>query len=64
MFHQELCLYHGTNYKANEEDKTSYLDNGVFKNLNSNQTNIYGNTNSDTSKLVVGISCAHMHHYW
>jgi hypothetical protein len=60
MFHQELCLYHGTNYKADEEDVTIYLDHRIFKNLGSNQTKIYGNTNFDPSKLVVGISYAYI----
>jgi hypothetical protein len=60
MFHQEFCLYHGTNYKANEEDITICLDHRVLKRLRSNQTKIYGNTNSDTSKLEVGISYAHV----
>jgi len=59
MFHQELCLYHGTKYKANEEDKTLYLDHIVLKILGLDQTEIYGSTNSDTSKLVVGVPCAH-----
>jgi hypothetical protein len=26
MFHQELCLYHGTNHKGDEENKTFYMD--------------------------------------
>jgi len=49
----------GINYKADEKDVTIYLDHKVLRSLGSNQTKIYGNTNFDTSKLVVGISYAH-----
>jgi hypothetical protein len=28
-FYQELCLYHGTNHKANDKDITFYLDHKV-----------------------------------
>jgi hypothetical protein len=59
MFHQELCIYHGINYKVDDEDITIYLEHRVLRNLGSNQIKIYGSTNSDTSKLVVGISYAH-----
>jgi hypothetical protein len=31
----------------------------MLRNLRSNQTKIYGSTNFDTSKLVIGISYAH-----
>jgi hypothetical protein len=30
---QELCLYHGTNDKVDEEDKTFYLDHKVLRSL-------------------------------
>jgi hypothetical protein len=40
MFHQELCRYHGTNHKVDEEDKTLHLANKVLKNLGSNQVEI------------------------
>jgi hypothetical protein len=58
LFHQEHCLYHGTNHKANEEDKTLYLDHKMSKNLRSNQAEIYGSTNFDNSKLAIGVPCA------
>jgi hypothetical protein len=35
---QKLCLYHGINHKANEEDVTIYLDHRVLRSLGSNQT--------------------------
>jgi hypothetical protein len=38
MFHQELCFYHGINYKADEEDITNYLDHRMLRSLGSNQT--------------------------
>jgi len=60
MFHQELCFYHGINHKDDEEDITFYLDHIMSKSLGSDQTKIHGNTNFDTSKLVVRISCAHI----
>jgi hypothetical protein len=59
MFHKKLYLYHGTNHKVDEEDRTFYLDHRVPKNLGSNQIDIHGSTNFDTSKLVIGVSCAH-----
>jgi hypothetical protein len=59
MFHQELCLYHATNHKANEEDKNFYLDHKVLRNLGSYQAKIHRSNNSNTSKWVDGISCAH-----
>jgi hypothetical protein len=58
MFHQELCLYYGTNHKANEENRTFYLDHKMSRNLGSDQAEIHGNTNSNTSKLAIGVSCA------
>jgi len=59
MFHQEFCLYHGTNHKVDEEDKTVYLDYKQSGNLGSNQTKICGSTNFDTSKLAVRFPCVH-----
>jgi hypothetical protein len=59
MIHQELCLYHGTNHKVDEEDKTLYLDHKVSKSLGSDKVEIYGSTNFDTSKLASGVSCVH-----
>jgi hypothetical protein len=59
MFHQELCFYDGINHKADEEEITLYLDHRVSKSLGLDKIKIYGSTNSDTSKLVGGISCAH-----
>jgi hypothetical protein len=54
MFHQELCLNHGTNNKADEEDKTLYLDHRMLKNLGLDQVEIYGSI-----KLTTGVPCAH-----
>jgi hypothetical protein len=48
-----------TNHKANEEKKTLYLDHKMSRSLGSNQAKVHGSTNFDTSKLVVGVSCAH-----
>jgi hypothetical protein len=59
MFHQEVCLYHETNHKVDEEDKTFYLNHIMSKSLGLYQTKIHRNINFDTSKLVDGISCAH-----
>ncbi len=59
MFHQELCFYHGTKYKVDEEDKTFYLDHRMLRNLGSYQAKIHRSTNFDTSKLAIGVSCAH-----
>jgi hypothetical protein len=55
MFHQELCLYHGTNHQVDEENKTLYLDHRILRSLGSNQAKIHGSTDSNTSKLVVGV---------
>ncbi len=49
MFHQQLCFYHGTIHKADEEDKTFYLDHKVSRSLGSNQVKIHRSTNFDTS---------------
>jgi len=59
MFHQELCFYHGPNYKVDEKDITFYLDHIISRSLGLNQTKIHRSTNSDTSKLAIGVSCAH-----
>ncbi len=37
MFHQEICLYHGTNHQVDEEKKILYLDHKVLKNLGLDQ---------------------------
>jgi len=58
MFHQKLCLYHGTNYQVDEENVTLYLDHKVLRSLGSYQEKVHGNTNSNTSKLANGVSCA------
>jgi hypothetical protein len=60
MFHQELCLYHGTIHKVDKEDRTLYLDHIMSRSLGLDQVEIHGNTNSNTSKLVVRVSCAHI----
>jgi hypothetical protein len=59
MFHQELCLYHGTNHQVDEENRTFYLDHKMSRSLGSNQAKVHGSTNFNTSKLVIGVSCAH-----
>jgi len=59
MFHQELCFYHGTNHQVDEEKKTLYLDHKMSTSLGLNQAEVHGSTNFNTSKLVVGVSCAH-----
>jgi hypothetical protein len=59
MFHQELCFYHGTNHQVDEENKTLYLDHKMSTSLGLNQAEVHGSTNFNTSKLVVGVSCAH-----
>jgi hypothetical protein len=60
MFHQEFCLYHGTNYKVDEENKTFYPNHRMSKSLGLDQVEIHENTNSNTSKLVIGVSCGHI----
>jgi hypothetical protein len=60
MFHQEFCLYHGTNHQIDEENRILYLEHKVLRSLGSNQVEIYGSTNSNTSKLAVKVSCAHI----
>jgi hypothetical protein len=59
MFHQEFCFYHGTNHQVDEENKTFYIDHRMSKSLGSNQAEVNGSTDSNTSKLAVGVSCAH-----
>jgi hypothetical protein len=59
MFHRKLCLYHGTNYQADEENGTLYLDHKVSKKLGLDKKKLHGNNDSDTSKLANGVSCAH-----
>jgi hypothetical protein len=54
MFHQELCLYHGTNHKVDEEDVTLYLDHKVSKSLGLDEVQIYGNIN-----FASRVSCSH-----
>ncbi len=60
MFHQELCLYHGTNHQVDEVNKTLYLDHIMFKGLGLDQAEVHGSTNFNTSKLTIGVSCAHI----
>jgi hypothetical protein len=59
MFHQELCIYHGTNDKADEEDITLYLDHKISTSLGLDQVEIYESIDSDTSKLAFEVSCSH-----
>jgi len=72
MFHQELCFYHGTNHKANEENKTLYLDHRMLRSLGSNQTKyleasilipqnwqLEFHVHTHASLLVVGAMLAH-----
>jgi hypothetical protein len=37
MFYQELCLYHGTNHKVDEENRTLYLDHKMSRSLGLDQ---------------------------
>ncbi len=55
---QELCLYHGTNHKDDEEDKTFYPNHKVLRSLGSVQAKIHKNTNFDSSKFTI-----HVHTY-
>jgi hypothetical protein len=59
-FIKNFVFYHGTNHKADEENKTLYLDHKVLRNMGSYQAEIHGSTNFNTPKLVVGVSCAHI----
>jgi hypothetical protein len=59
MFHQKHCLYHGTNHQVDEENETLYLDHKMLRNLGSNQAEVHGSTNSNTSKLAIRVSWAH-----
>jgi hypothetical protein len=38
MFHQELFLYHGTNYQVDEENKTLFLNHKMLRSLGLDQT--------------------------
>jgi hypothetical protein len=58
-FIKKIYLYHGTNHKVDEENRTLYLDHKVSKNLGSDQIKIHGSTNSNTCKLGIRVSCAH-----
>jgi hypothetical protein len=60
MFHQKIYFYHGTNHQVDEENKTFYMDHIMLRNLGLDQVKVHGNTNFNTSKLVVGVSCAHI----
>jgi hypothetical protein len=60
MFHQELRLYHGTNHQVDKENKTFYLDHIMSNNLGLDQAKVHGSIDSNTSKLAVGVSCAHI----
>jgi hypothetical protein len=55
MIHQELCLYHGTNHQVDGENKTFYLDHKLSRSLGSDQTEVHGSTNFNTSKLEIGV---------
>ncbi len=57
-FIKKNSFYHGTNHKVGEENITFYLYHKVSKSLGSDQVKIHG-TNSNTSKLAIGVSCAH-----
>jgi hypothetical protein len=57
-FIKNFVFYHGPNYKVDEEDKTFYLDHIMSRSLGSYQAEIHRNTNFDTFKLTVGVSCA------
>jgi hypothetical protein len=59
MLHQELCFYHGINHQVDEENKTFYLGDKMLRSLGSYQVEVHGNTNFNTSKLAIGVSCAH-----
>jgi hypothetical protein len=58
MFHQKLCRYRGTNHQVDEENETLYLDHRMSRSLRLDQAKVHGSTNSDTSKLAIGVSCA------
>jgi hypothetical protein len=58
-FIKNFGFYHGTTHKVDEEDKTFYLDHKVSRSLGSYQVEIHRSTNFDTSKVAIGISCAH-----
>jgi hypothetical protein len=60
MFHQELCLYHGTNHQVDEVNITFYLNHIMSKNLGLDQVEVHGSTDFNISKLGVGVLCAHI----
>jgi hypothetical protein len=60
MFHEKPYLYHGTNHQVDEENKILYMDHRMLKSLGSNQAKVHGSTDSNTSKLAIGVSCASM----
>jgi hypothetical protein len=47
-FIKNFAFYHGTNHKADEENKTLYLDHKVLRIMGSYQEEIHGSTNSNT----------------
>ncbi len=55
----KLYLYHGANHQVDEENGTLYLDHLVSKNLGLDKVEVHGSTNYNTSKLAIGVSCAH-----
>jgi hypothetical protein len=59
MFHQKLCFYYGSNHQVDEKNGTFYLDHRVLRNFGLDQAKVHGNTNSNTSKLEIGVSHAH-----
>jgi hypothetical protein len=60
MFHQKLYLYHGTNHQVDEENRTLYLDHKMLRSLGLDQVKVHGSIDFNTSKMVVGVSCAHI----
>jgi len=60
MFHQEFCLYHGTNRQVYEKNKTFYMDHRMLKSLGLDQTKVHGSNDFNASKLAIGVSCAHI----
>jgi hypothetical protein len=72
MFHQELCLHHGTNDKAIEEDRTLYLDHRMSRSLDKitwrymetlilipQNWQLEFHVHTNASLLVVGVMLAH-----
>jgi hypothetical protein len=54
-----LSWHDGTNHKTNEENITFYLDHRMSRSLGLDQVEIHRSTNFYTSKLAIGVSCAH-----